>query len=307
MQSVDAIVLSAGRASRFGVPKFLLPAGQGHIVLTRVVEQALQVVDGRVAVVLGWEARVARYALERWLEAQPGNPGSRVHVVLNRHYPHGQSTSLKAGLRAFGNSLGVWVFLADMPALEPHRLKQLWQAIQQRSTQTVAVAAAEQGRLRPPVFLSRQLFAEALKLTGDQGARAILKAYPKQIERVEWGSGPWFHDVDDWKTYQELAQKLGWADERFDPIPPEKTSIPPIKELLDTALAKDPVPWLSPGLLLLASKSETRWLLLPQSYRGVQGVIWGPAQTPAAYLQLLRRACLAVLAANRPIGFSQIP
>lgn len=297
--SIDTIVLSAGRASRFGIPKFLLPAGEGHILLTRVLEHALRLSDGRIVVVLGREARVARFAIEQWLKAQPGNLSSRVYTVINRNYRYGQSTSLKAGMRALADAQGILVFLADMPALAGEKLEQLQEAIQHRGPQTLAVVAGEQGQMRPPVFLSRKLFPDVLKLKGDQGARAVLKAYQERVEQVEWGPGPWFLDIDDWQTYRELAWKLGWAKELFAPIPRESPPPSVIKALVDAALASEIVPWLSPGLLLLASKSEARWLVPSRSHRGVQGVILGPAQTPAAYLQLLRRACLAALASRR--------
>ncbi len=292
---LDAIVLSAGRASRFGVPKFLLPAGDGHVLLTRVLEHALRTVDGRVVVVLGREARLARYALEQWAE-RPGNPGSRVIPILNRHYRQGQSTSLKAGIRSLGDAEGVLVFLADMPALQTQKLQQLGRAIQRRGSQTDAVVVCEQGQIRPPVFLSKTLFPQVLKLVGDQGARAILKAHLGEVLQVEWGPGPWFIDVDDWRTYRYLAQRLGWANEPFAAIPREKVVSTEIQPRLDAALASDIVPWLSPGLLLLASRGETRWLELAQTYRGVRGVILGQARTPSDRLELIRRATLAALA-----------
>lgn len=298
MPPIDAIVLSAGRASRFGVPKFLLPAGQGHILLTRVLEQAARVADGRIAVVLGREARVARYAVERWLEGQPPELGSRVFIVLNRHYRYGQSTSLKAGMRVLTDAQGVLVFLADMPALTPEKLAQLRQAIQHRDPRALAVAASEQGQIRPPVYLSRALFPEVLKLQGDQGARAILKSHQEKIMRVEWGAGPWFFDIDDWQAYRELARKLGWANESYVPIPREGVPASAIQARVDAALTSDTVPWLAPGLLLLAAKSETCWLELTRSYRGVHGVIVGSALAPAAYLGLIRRASLAAMAAT---------
>jgi CTP:molybdopterin cytidylyltransferase MocA len=297
MHSIDAIILSAGKASRFGVPKVLLPAGPGEVLLTRVLAQALQTADGQLVVVLGREAGVVQYAIERWLERHPGVKES-VYLVVNPHHAQGQSTSIKLGLRALRKAPGALVFLADMPAQEPGRLAQLRDAILSRGPQTVAVAAGEQGQIRPPVFLAKKLFPAVARLAGDQGARAVLQEYKERVELVEWGSGPWFCDVDDWSTYQELALTLGWACEPFVPLPLETCSATATKALVDAALASEIVPWLSPGLLLLAAEGETHWLKLRQTYRGVRGIIQGPARTPAAYLELLRRASLAVLAAE---------
>ncbi len=293
---VDAIVLSAGRASRFGVPKMLLPAGEGHVLLTRVLERAACVVDGRIAVVVGRASQVTRYVVERWVATSGGRRGARVRAVLNRHYRYGQSTSLKAGVRALPDAAGVLVFLADMPALEPKRLEQLREAIQARAPRSVAVAASLQGQVLPPVYLSAQLFPEIQKLRGDQGARAILRAYEERVERVEWGAGPWFADVDDWPTYRHLAQQQGWALEQAVPLPRRPMAQAQAKALVDAALAGREVPWLAPGLLLLPFPDEACWFDLTPPYRGVGGLVMGRANTPEAYLHLLRRAALTALA-----------
>ncbi|MCX7802097.1 MAG: nucleotidyltransferase family protein [Meiothermus ruber] len=295
---VDAIVLSAGRASRFGVPKMLLPAGEGHVLLTRVLERAAAVVDGRIAVVVGRAAKVTRHVVERWVETSGGRQGSRVRAVLNRHYRHGQSTSLKAGIQALPDAAGVLVMLADMPALEPTRLEQLGEAIRARGPHLVAVAAGLQGQVLPPVYLSAQLFPEIQKLRGDQGARAILRAYEERVERVEWGAGPWFTDVDDWPTYRHLAQQQGWALERGGALPRRPMALAQAKALVDAALAGREVPWLAPGILLLPSSGEAGWFDLTPPYRGVGGLVMGRASTPEAYLQLLRSAALAALASG---------
>lgn len=279
------------------MPKFLLPAGQGHVLLTRVLELALAAVDGRVVVVLGRASGVARYAVERWVEAA-GTGGSRVRTILNRNYRYGQSTSLKAGLRLLGDSSGALILLADMPAIEPSRLAQMRAAIQATAPQVRAVAASAQGQIRPPVYLSAGLFPEIARLKGDQGARAILRAYQGQLAKLEWGEGLWCSDIDDWPTYRYLAGQLGWVEEPLVPIPRTRVSAAQVKAMVDAALALGVIPWLAPGLLLLQARGEARWLDLIPPYRGVWGIVLGCSSTPAAYLQLLRRATLSALAAG---------
>ncbi len=295
MEPIDAIILSAGRASRFGVPKILLPAGPGEILLTRVLSLALQVADGRVGVVLGREAAVAQYALERWLRRHP-SAGQRVSVVQNPDFAQGQSRSLQVGIRALPDSQGVLVLLADMPGLDAPRLALLRQRIRLRSPWSVAVAPSEGGQMRPPVFLTADLFAEIMRLTGDQGARALLQARSAQVELIEWGTGPWFADVDTWEDYRDLARAHLWASEPFEPLPKVNGSTSEVAALIEATLAVATVPWLAPGLLLISSEGDPCWIELPESYQGVHGLILGPTPNPAAYLDLLRRASLHALA-----------
>lgn len=276
------------------MPKMVLPAGPGEVLLTRVLAQALQVADGRVVVVLGREAAVAQYAIESWLDRNSSTK-ERVCIVQNPDYAQGQSSSLKVGIRALQDSQGAVVFLADMPGLDGSRLAQLRRGIVQRAPQSLAVVPSERGQLRPPVFLAASLFADIAYLTGDQGARAILQARSSRVELMEWGSGSWFADVDTWENYRDLAQALNWANEPFVRLPRETRPASEIKAQIEAAFASEVIPWLAPGLLLMASEDEACWIKLPLSYRGVHGLILGPTQTPAAYLDLVRRASLAAL------------
>ncbi len=276
------------------MPKIILPAGPGEVLLTRVLAQALQVADGRVVVVLGREAAVAQYAIESWLDRH-SSPKERVSIVQNPDYAQGQSSSLKVGIRALQDSQGAVVFLADMPGLDGSRLAQLRRGIIERAPQSLAVAPSERGQLRPPVFLAASLFADIAHLTGDQGARAILQSRSSRVEWMEWGSGPWFADVDTWENYRELARALNWANEPSVRLPHETRPASEIEALIEAALTSEVIPWLAPGLLLMASLDKACWIRLPQSHRGVHGLILGPTQTPAAYLDLVRRASLAAL------------
>ncbi|WP_036270268.1 nucleotidyltransferase family protein [Meiothermus rufus] len=297
MHRIDAIVLSAGKASRFGVPKFALPAGPGEVLLTRALAQALWVVDGRVVVVVGHEAGLAQLAVERWLDRNPG-VRDRVRLCENPHYAKGQSTSLQAGLRALEGSAGALVFLADMPGLDQERLMQLREAIRTKRPSSLAVAPAELGQPRPPVYLAAGLFAQIEQLAGDQGARALLQAQSSQVELLEWGTGPWFADVDTWSAYRTLARAKGWDREPFRPIPKHRPPLDEVVREIDPLLASERVPWLAPGVLLSGAGGASRWLELARPYRGVVAVVRGPGRTPAQYLRLLRRAVLMALTTN---------
>lgn len=288
---LDALVLSAGRASRFGAPKFLLPAGPKEVLLTRVLGQALKVAEGRVVVVLGHAAELAHCALEAWLARHPA--AGRVWVVENPAYTTGQSSSLRCGVEALGASEGALVFLADMPALEEGRLWELRRAVEGRPPLSLAVAPSEGGEPRPPVFIGAGLFPEVARLGGDQGARALLRVWRERVVLLEWGRGPWFTDVDTWGEYVRLAQALGWASEPVEPFFLQPVALAEVAGWIDAALEAGVAP-IAPGVLLLPGR-HTRWLELPEPYRGVRSLLEGPTPTPEAYLGLLRRAVLWLL------------
>lgn len=292
---MDALILSAGKASRFGAPKFLLPAGLGHTLLTRAVERALASVDGKVGVVVGREAEAARCTVEQYL-AQPGSANrQRVEVIHNPDYAQGLSTSLKAGLRQLASREGVLVLLADHPTPSLEQLRSLVSAFCQRPLGVLALATAEQGEQRPPVLLSPVLFGEIMNLSGEQGARAVLQRLAHRVQLIEWGSGPWYHDIDTWDDYQQVYQQQGWH-ETCSLRPSAAGPLEPgLRPLLEAALQQPQVAWLAPGVLVLPSWGEIRCLPLRPAEGLAHCLVTGQADTPAQYLHLLRQAALWAL------------
>ena len=62
-----------------------------------------------------------------------------------------------------------------------------------------------------PLFTPK-LLAKLKGLSGDIGAKAVLKAHKEQVALVDLGDGLWSRDIDDWETYVGLARALNWQD-----------------------------------------------------------------------------------------------
>lgn len=285
-----------------GVPKVLLPAGEGHTLLSRVLATALASVDGQAVVILGRDADLCRAEVKRFLRDYSGDK-TRVLTLENSHYRDGLSTSLRLGVQeVLKQPADMMVFLADQPAFDKTRARDLIRAFHQRRPETVAVVAAEGGQRRNPVIFSAALLPELLNVAGDKGARGVLKRYGGRVERLELGSGPWFVDTDEWATYAKLMRERGWLEE---------VSIPKLVGELSRELTKhveaqvqrDPQPLLAPDVLLVGveSKEVMRTVRLERpnisslTKLGIQSVIIGDSTSPEAYLNLLRRAALWTL------------
>lgn len=159
--SVAAVVLAAGRATRFGAPKQVAVRG-GEPLVRAVVGAALAGDADEVVVVVGHAAAEVRAAL-------PAD--GRVRVVDNPRYGEGQSTSLAIGLGALGPDVSVAVvLLADEPDVAG------------AAVAAVAAACPPDGAARAryddgpghPVALARPLWQRVAGVTGDRGARDVL-------------------------------------------------------------------------------------------------------------------------------------
>ena len=180
---VAGVLLAAGQGSRFGRPKALVEL-DGQTLAERGAATLLAGGADPVLVVTG----AARVALP---------PEHEVHTVYNGEWRTGMGSSLRAGLRSpvLSQDVGaVVVALADQPLVGATAVARLIAAY--RSGASVAVAAYD-GQPRNPVLLAREHWAEVIATaTGDQGARAFLRARPDLVTLVECGDTGRPDDID---------------------------------------------------------------------------------------------------------------
>ncbi len=168
---VAALVLAAGRGSRFGgeVPKPLARLGRRSL-LGHAVAAASASGLRPVLVVVGYRGEEVAAAA-----------GSLAEIVENPDWEEGMATSLRAGLSALlpdPTVSAVAVALADQPRVGAEAYRRL--ATAHRGGAELAVATYE-GVRGHPVLIGRSHWAEAMKLTGDEGARSLLADHPAEM------------------------------------------------------------------------------------------------------------------------------
>jgi molybdenum cofactor cytidylyltransferase len=149
-----AIVLAAGKASRFGGDKLAARIG-GRRVLERAIDAALAAPAGRVIVV-----------------TRPGGEGPE-DPRIERIEAGGPdlSDSLRSGLAAAGDAEAAFIFLGDMPLVPPELAGQLAEAL----GPAIAAMPVRDGAPGHPVLLARRGFVLAEELSGDRGLGSMLR------------------------------------------------------------------------------------------------------------------------------------
>ncbi len=201
MAEVAAIVLAAGRSTRFS---------GGAEDTTKLVAE----LDG---------APLVRHALDAALGcgARPvilvtGHARARVMAALagldvvekyNADYADGIASSVKAGLAAVPATCGAaLVFLGDMPRVNAGLARKLIDAFD-RDPALDAVAPLVAGRRGNPVLLARGLFAPAMNLAGDEGARRLLMRPGLRVAELAVDDDGAALDVDTPEALQCLAPR----------------------------------------------------------------------------------------------------
>ena len=193
--AVAGVLLAAGEGSRFGRPKALVEL-DGQTLAERGVTLLRAGGTDPVLIVTG----AARVELR---------PEHQARTVYNGEWRTGMGSSLRAALRALteleaGPEIGaVVVALADQPLVGAEAVGRLIAAY--RAGADVAVAAYG-GKPRNPVLLAREHWPEVIATaTGDQGARAFLRARPELVTLVECGDTGRPDDIDTPADLEHIA------------------------------------------------------------------------------------------------------
>ncbi|CAA2137307.1 nucleotidyltransferase family protein [Hyphomicrobium sp. ghe19] len=187
-----AVILAAGRSSRFENGHKLLAEIDGVSMVRRVCSALAQSKIGDIILVTGAnDDRVAKAAGHgRW------------RIVENPDARDGLSTSLRAGLRNIDpTSDGLLVALADMPGISSALIDTLVSAFE-INPDAIVFPASPDGRRGHPIIWPRSLFAALQTVSGDSGGRSVVADHRDLWRPVACDDPGAFADID---TRADLA------------------------------------------------------------------------------------------------------
>jgi molybdenum cofactor cytidylyltransferase len=195
--SIAAIVLAAGRSTRMGAHKLLLPLG-GRPLVSYAVAAACASRAAPVVVVLGHDAEAVRVAL----------PPHRQRYVINDAFASGMASSLRAGIAALPPSAtGALVLLADQPLVTATLVDEV---LAGAATHPEQIVAATYGGVRShPVYFPRTLFAELAAVAGDEGGRSVLARHADLVRLLPLEPAAAALDVDRPGDYERVVAAWG--------------------------------------------------------------------------------------------------
>jgi CTP:molybdopterin cytidylyltransferase MocA len=188
---IAGIVLAAGGSTRMGRPKMLLPAGGGTL-LSAAVAPLLEAGLDRVVVVLGDRAEEIRRNA-----ALPADP--RLVIVVCADWAAGMASSLKRGLKACADADAVLIALGDQPGITAERVRMVTAAFAPGRDLVVPV---HRGIPAHPVLFGRSLFSELEALSGDVGAREVVRRHEGEAVWIEVEALP---DIDTEEDYRRFT------------------------------------------------------------------------------------------------------
>ncbi|WBH17708.1 nucleotidyltransferase family protein [Sphingomonas radiodurans] len=157
-EDVALVLLAAGKSTRFGDSKLDALLGDQPLGLHAAITFAAIPFARRIAV-------TGRCQLDY---------SAHGYAVVTNDDPVGDmASSLRLGIAAAGDAAAVLVMLADMPRVTAAHVGQMLEAA---DGPDAIVASSDGGVPRPPALFGRAWFATLATITGDHGARDLIRS-----------------------------------------------------------------------------------------------------------------------------------
>lgn len=190
------ILLAAGGSRRMGRAKQLLPI-KDKPLLRFVAERVLRAEVSPVVVVLGAESK----------KIEPTLDGLPLHLAVNPAWEEGMGSSLRVGVDALLDRApqldALIVTLGDQPGLPAAHLGQL--VARYRHGGCSLVASFTGPNLVPPVLFGAEWFPQLRTLTGDSGARDLLRQNRPDFGRVALPDNTDLDTHEDYERYLDQS------------------------------------------------------------------------------------------------------
>ena len=198
-RGIAAVVLAAGTSTRMApYNKLLVADPAGKPMVARTVDNILSSGARPVIVVTGHHQAEIEAALA-------GRPVIFVHAAA---YAQGLSASLKAGIAAVPEGCaGAIVCLGDMPLVTGRIIARIMAAHDPDEGRAIVVPV-HGGQAGNPILWSAALFPEILALSGDAGAKVLLKRHMEQVAEVDVGDDAVLRDFDTIESLATLPPRL---------------------------------------------------------------------------------------------------
>ena len=196
---ISCLVLAAGLSSRMTIGNKLLLKVKNITIVEKTIKNLCKSNIDSFFIIIGHQSNMLSKVLKSF----------KIPLIINDSYKEGISSSIKKGIRKIDNkSDGVMICLADMPKISSRTYNILIEKFKEFYDIDIPLIILPEynGIAGNPVILSNHFFSELKKISGDVGAKFLIKKNKKYIKKVMVSEKYILEDVDDIYNYQELIK-----------------------------------------------------------------------------------------------------
>ena len=187
MKAIHAVILAAGASKRFGSENKLLVELDGVAILERVVCCIAHSGVGKTLVVTGADHEAITSLLSQY----------DVERIQNPKWTEGMGCSLALGVEQIDplQHSGILVCLGDLPYLKVDTVQSVIERFKKLDGSRI-VQPEYNERLGHPVVFPVSYYSKLVSLSGDRGAKSIIREENEYLERLSVDSSGVLRDVD---------------------------------------------------------------------------------------------------------------
>lgn len=190
MLPITTLILAAGRSRRFGRDKRLEPIDGVPMMLRTALRY--RSVDANIVVVLRKDDSQHAAMLQH----------EGIATLFYEHAHLGMGSTLAFAVAQHEDAAGWLISPADLPFIEASTISSVLEAARSH----LLAAARFEGQRGHPVWFDRRYLDELKSLTGDEGARSVLKANAQDLHFVDVADAGCVTDID---RLSDLASRVG--------------------------------------------------------------------------------------------------
>jgi len=183
---ITAILLAAGQSKRLFNQNKLIKNYKGKPLINHAVQSIIKSKIEKLIIVLGFEYLKVKKKI---------NKNKKIKFVINHNYTRGIASSIKCGLKKISNkSYGFIIVQADMPKISKNILNKLYKEI--KTNKKEIFVPRKNNKIGNPIGFKLSMVNQLKKISGNRGAKFIIKRNKSKIKYIRTKSLGIFRDID---------------------------------------------------------------------------------------------------------------
>ena len=183
---ITAILLAAGQSKRLFNQNKLIKNYKGKPLINHAVQSIIKSKIEKLIIVLGFEYLKVKKKI---------NKNKKIKFVINHNYTRGIASSIKCGLKKISNkSDGFIIVQADMPEIGKNILNKLYKEI--KTNKKEIFVPRKNNKIGNPIGFKLSMINQLKKISGNRGAKFIIKRNKSKIKYIRTKSLGIFKDID---------------------------------------------------------------------------------------------------------------
>ena len=172
MKNIAIVILAAGKSSRMNAIKQLEKINN-KTLLEITLEKVKNIFSNNIFCILG----------SNHDQIINKTNSEDIEFIKNKHFENGLSSSIISSLNYFKNNKlyfdGIFILLADQPAIETSYLEAMYHLFQEKKH--LIIASNYGNKLGAPVIIPKKHFSSLLLIEGDKGAQEFINNKKNEV------------------------------------------------------------------------------------------------------------------------------